>query len=85
MSKVVVHDTPLMLVIICAKYGKIPSRTVRAVEGTRQGVTYSSSFIAKSRLNVIGDIGHGQRSLCATHPPFVPNNAYIRTSKAVSE
>ena len=64
---------PLMLVINCAKYGKNPSRTVRAVEETRQDVTYSSNFIAKSWLNDIEDISQGQRSLCATHPPFVPN------------
>ena len=37
----------LMLVIICAKYGKNSSRTVHAVEWTQQNVPYFSSFIAK--------------------------------------
>ena len=37
---------PHMLVIICDKYGNNSSRTVRAVERTRQ--YYFSGFIAKS-------------------------------------
>ena len=41
---------PLILVIICAKYGKNSPRTVHAVERT-QGVPFFSSFIAKSWLN----------------------------------
>ena len=48
-----------MLVIICTKYGKNPSRTVDATERTR---------FSKSRLNDLEDIGQGQRSLHATHP-----------------
>ena len=56
-----------MLVIICAKYRKIPSRTVRAVERT-QDVPYLRSFTANSRLNDLEDIGQGQMSLCASHP-----------------
>ena len=39
------HDS--MIVIICAKYRKNPSRTVCNVEQTPQDVTYLSSFIAK--------------------------------------
>ena len=57
-----------MLEIICAKYEKNPSRTVRAVAQTRPDVPYCSSFIAKSWLNDLQDIGQGQRSLCATYP-----------------
>ena len=48
-----------MLVIICGKYGKNPSRTVDATECKR----YS-----RSRLNDHENIGQGQRSLHATHP-----------------
>ena len=63
------HTThPLMLVIICAKYGKDPSRTVCSVERTQEDVPYFSIFIAKSWLYDLEDIGQGQRSLCATHP-----------------
>ena len=47
-----------MLVIICAKYGKNPSRTVDATERTR---------FSRSRLNDLENIGQGQRSLNATH------------------
>ena len=52
---------PLMLVIICAKYGKNPSRTVHAVEWTKQDEQYFNSVIANSWLNDIEDIGQGQR------------------------
>ena len=38
------HTT--MLVIICAKFGKNPSRTVRAVERRWKDVPYFESFIA---------------------------------------
>ena len=58
---------PLMLVIICAKYGKKSIQTVCAVERTRQDVTYFHSFIAKSWLNDLEDISLGQWSLCMTH------------------
>ena len=51
-----------MIVIICAKYKKNPSRTVNATERTR---------FSKSRPNDLEDIGQGQRSLCATHPLMV--------------
>ena len=55
------HTTqPLLLVIICAQYGMNPPRTVCAVEWTRQAVPYCSSFIAKSWLNNLEDIGQGQ-------------------------
>ena len=47
----------LMLVIICTKYGKNPSRTVDATKRT-----------GFSRPNDLEDIGQGQRSLYATHP-----------------
>ena len=60
-----------MPMIICAKYGKNPSRTVCAVKRTWQDVTYFSSYIAKSWLNDIQDIGQGQRSLCMTHPLMI--------------
>ena len=49
----------LMLVIICVKYGKNPSRTVNATERTR---------FSRSRPNDIEIIGQGQMSLHATHP-----------------
>ena len=41
----------LMLLVICAKEGKNPPRTIHAAERTRQDVRYFSSFIAKSWLN----------------------------------
>ena len=47
--------------------GKNPSRTIRAVERTRQYVPYFSSFTIKSWLNDLGGIGQGQRSLYTTH------------------
>ena len=47
-----------MLVIICTKYGKNPSRTVDATERTR---------FSKSRSNDLEDIGQGQRSSHGTH------------------
>ena len=53
----------LMIVIICAKYGKNLPRTVHAVERIKD-VPYFSIFIAKTWLN---DIGWGQWSLCVTH------------------
>ena len=49
----------LMLVIICTKYGKNPSRTVDATERTR---------FLRSRPNDLENIGQGQRSLHAIHP-----------------
>ena len=48
-----------MIVIICAKYKKNPSRTVDATERTR---------FSKSRPNDLEDISQGQRSSHATHP-----------------
>ena len=48
-----------MLVIICTKYGKNPSRTVDATEQTP---------FSRPRPNDLEDIGQGQRSLYATHP-----------------
>ena len=48
-----------MLVIICTKYGKNPSRTVDATERTR---------FSRPRPNDLEDIGQGQRSSYATHP-----------------
>ena len=50
---------PQIIVIICAKYRKTPSRTVDATERTR---------FSKSRSNDLEDIGQGQRSSHATHP-----------------
>ena len=49
----------LMLVIICTKYSKNPSRTVDATERTR---------FSRSRPNDLENIGQGQRSLHVTHP-----------------
>ena len=49
----------LMLVMICIKYGKNPSRTIDATERTR---------FSWSRPNDLENIGQGQRSLHATHP-----------------
>ena len=48
-----------MLVIICTKYGKYPSKTVDATERTR---------FSRPRPNDLENIGQGQRSLYATHP-----------------
>ena len=48
-----------MIVIICAKYSKNPSRTVDATERTR---------FSRPRSNDLENIGQGQRSLYATHP-----------------
>ena len=56
---------PPMVVIICVKYGKIPSRTVSCGEIMSRCF---SSFTAKSWLNDLGDIGQGQKSLGTTHP-----------------
>ena len=47
-----------MIVIICAKYKKNPSRTADATERT---------WFSKSRSNDLEDIGQGQRSSHATH------------------
>ena len=52
----------LLLVIICAKYGKNPSRKVHAGEGTWRDVPYFCSYIAKSWLNDLEDICQEQRS-----------------------
>ena len=49
----------LMLVVICTKYGKNPSRTVDDTERTR---------FSRSRPNYLKNIGQGQRALHATHP-----------------
>ena len=48
-----------MIVIICGKYKKNPSRTVDATERTQ---------FSKSRSNDLEDISQGQRSSHATHP-----------------
>ena len=48
-----------MLLIICTKYGKNPSRTGDATERTR---------FSRQRPNDLEDIGQGQRSLYVTHP-----------------
>ena len=50
---------PLMVVIICGKYGNNRSRTENITERTR---------FSKSRSNDLEDIGQGQRSSHATHP-----------------
>ena len=49
----------LMLVIICTKYGKNPSRTADTAERTQ---------FSRARPNDLENIGQGQRSLHATHP-----------------
>ena len=49
----------LMLVIICTKYGKNPSRTVDATEQTR---------FSRSRPNDLENIGQGQRSFTCDTP-----------------
>ena len=54
---------PLMLVIICVKYGKSTSRIERVAKRTRQDMPYISCFTAKSWLNGLEDIGQCQRSL----------------------
>ena len=65
--------TPVMLVIIFAKYRNNQSRNVCAVEWTRQDVTYFSSVIATSSLNYLKVKGHYARPfhandyLCLIH------------------
>ena len=49
---------PLMVVIICGKYGNNRSRTENVTEWT---------LFSKSRSNDLEDIGQGQRSSHATH------------------
>ena len=49
---------PLMVVIICGKYGNNRCRNEKATERTR---------FSKSRSNDLEDIGQGQRSSHATH------------------
>ena len=49
---------PLMVVIICGKYGNNRSRTENVTERTRS---------SKSRSNDLEEIGQGQRSSHATH------------------
>ena len=49
---------PLMMVIVCGKYGNNRSRTENVTERTR---------FSKSRSNDLEDIGQGQRSSHATH------------------
>ena len=49
---------PLMVVIICGKYGNNRSRTENITERTQ---------FSESRLNYLEDIGQGQRSSHATH------------------
>ena len=67
----------LMLVITCVQCGTNPSRNVRDEERTPQDMPNFCSFIAKSWLNDLDDIGVGQRSLCSTHflmlVIFLPN------------
>ena len=58
-SKTLHATHPLMLMIVCGKYGKNPSRTVDATERKR---------FSRSRPNDLENIGQGQRSLHATHP-----------------
>ena len=53
-----------MLVIICTKYGKNPSRTVDATERTQ---------FSRPMPNDLEDIGHGQRLLYATYPLILVN------------
>ena len=57
----------LMPMIICAKYGKNPTRTIHAVEQIKQDVLYFSSFIVKLWLNDLKVTGQHQRSLSVTH------------------
>ena len=72
------HKThPLMLLIICAKYGKNPSRTVVLYSGHHkmsEGLPYFSNFIRDSWLNDLEDIDLGQRSLRMTHPSMLAIN-----------
>ena len=58
-SKALHATHPLMLAIICSKYGKNRSRTVDATERT---------WFSRSRQNDPENIGQVQRSLHATHP-----------------
>ena len=51
-----------MVAIICGKYGNNRSRTENLTERTR---------FSKSRSNDLEDIGQGQSSLYATHPPIL--------------
>ena len=58
---------PLKLVIICAKYGKNPFRTVRAAKQTQQDAPCFGSFIAKIGLNDLLYMCQGQRLLHTTY------------------
>ena len=64
-STVLCATHPLILVIIYAKYGKNPSRTVHAVERTQQDMLYFSIFITKLWLSDLEDIpSHAGDHLC---------------------
>ena len=58
---------PLKLVIICAKYGKNPFRTVHAPKQTQQDAPCFGSFIAKIGLNDLLYMCQGQRLLHTTY------------------
>ena len=76
---------PLMLVIIYAKYGNNPFRTVHAVEQTKQDVPYFSSCIAvmaewswryrsKSKVVVHGISPQASDQLCQIYKESIENS-----------
>ena len=73
------HATHLvMLVIICTKYEKNPSRTVDATERT---------WFSRSRSNDLENIDQGQKSLHATHPlmPLMISAKYGKNASRIAD
>ena len=60
-----------MLVNICAKHGKNPSRPVIRCKADTTRCAIFSSFVANSWLCDIEDIGQGQMALPATYRPLL--------------
>ena len=65
---------PLLLVNICAQYGKNSSWTVHAAERTWQDMTYYCTFIAKSQLNDFEDIGQNQNVIACNTPSYASDH-----------
>ena len=68
---------PVILMIICAKYGKNSARTIYAVEQTRQDVPHFISVIGKSWLNDLKDIGQGQKVIMRDTPSHASDYLWI--------
>ena len=79
-SQVIEHNTPFILVIICAKYGKNSARTVKhwRVDLT---VLYSSSFIAKLMANWPWSL---RSRVIAPLQPFIPVIICVKYGKKIN-